>query len=170
MTASGIRWKSDPSRELPLRRWIRENAPAPARGPVVEDLDLILRRYGTCNGTDVIGSFCLIDHKACNAYRCGCTQSLVPVERPKQARGRLGTAQENTFGLIDDMLRSSPSAERYWGFWLYESEHEDIELSRWHFLNGTEVEWADVASLLVEGRSLAVPPYRFRALDFGGSS
>jgi hypothetical protein len=142
--------------------------PPPALGPVVEDLDLMLRWYGACNGEDDIGSFCFLEHKGCNPYVCGCVGSPVPVTRRCQPRGRFGTAQENTFGLIDGMLRSSPFAERYCGFWLYESEHEDIELSRWHFLNGAEVEWAEVVVLLTEGRSLTRQPYRFRSLDLGG--
>ncbi len=157
--ASGVKWGSKEGR-LPLREYIRNNWPRPAIGPVVEDLDLIIRRYGACNGLDEYGAFSWLEHKSCFDRTCDCEEALTPTPRPKKPR-TLETAQRTTFGVMDAVCRGSIYAERYWGFWVLTTEHRDPLKSSWLFLNGVEVGLADLADFIDAGRSTTVPAHDF---------
>ena len=84
---------------LEWREWMRKNMPIGRAGFVAEDLDLIVRRYGSLEHGSSDGKFMLIEIK-----QCGKT---------------IGYAQKRTFGLIDRLLRlSDPNKEHYIGFYL----------------------------------------------------
>lgn len=82
-----------------LRDLIREIYPAPNKGLIALDLDLILRYYGREFGFDDDGRFRLVEVK-----RNGST---------------LGYAHKRTFFRIDHLLRSAdPESKRYLGFFV----------------------------------------------------
>lgn len=81
-----------------FREWIRERFPNGWEGFVAEDLDLVIRTFGSNYGSDDTGRFMLLEVKFRNAT--------------------IGKAQGRTFGLIHGLLRSAdPNRERYIGFY-----------------------------------------------------
>jgi hypothetical protein len=83
----------------PHRDYLREHCPPGNEGFVAEDLDLVVRRFGTKFGTDADGQFALIE--------------------VKHGTAPLGPSKERTFKLIDDLLSAQdPWAERYLGMYL----------------------------------------------------
>lgn len=81
-----------------FREWIRDRFPNGWEGFVAEDLDLVVRTFGTDYGSDAAGRFMLIEAKFRNAT--------------------IKNAQARTFGLIHGLLRSAdPNRERYIGFY-----------------------------------------------------
>jgi len=106
---------------LDYREFIRDHCPNASQGFVALDLDLLIRHYGHEYGTDAEGKFRLIEIKRNNA-------------RPTMA-------QQRTFRLIDEMLRSTSGdhAHRYEGF----------------FVINTEDDWDDVEAFTVNGQTLS---------------
>lgn len=102
---------------LPWREWIRENMPTGTEGIVVEDLDLIVLRFGPQEGL---------------GYNDNGRFMLVEI---KQKGAPLPYAQKRVFGLVHQVLRRGDPARRYYlGFYLvhwYEEHHVKI--------NGREV-------------------------------
>lgn len=95
---------------LPFREWLRKNKPSGGQGYVVEDLDLVLRVYGSRYNQDAIGAFMLIELKFGSAY--------------------IRTAQKRTFGLIHKLLRlADPEAKRYAGYFVIQYDNEDWDIA-----------------------------------------
>lgn len=94
---------------LPHREYLRtpDLFPKGSDGFVVEDLDLVIRRFGsTIFQLDEIGKFMLCEFK------------ILPAT--------LGKAQWRTFILIDKLLRKSdPSKQRYAGYYLIQTSDPD---------------------------------------------
>ena len=105
--------------ELPYRRWIRAHLPWGRSGYVVEDVDMVVRVYGTAYVQDETGAFMLIELK----YK----------------RARMGYAQRRTFGLLHRLLRrADPNGERYKGFYLVQYDDEDWDKARFT-VNGVKM-------------------------------
>ena len=93
---------------LPFREYIRQNCPGPGEGYVVEDLDLILKIYGSKWNTDKMGRFMLIELKFDDAW--------------------INYAQQETFRSIHHLLRKAdPEAKRYLGYFVIQYSDEDWE-------------------------------------------
>ena len=91
---------------LPFREWMRKNLPSGSQGMVIEDLDLVIRVYGTNFGSDAVGKFMLIELKFKKSW--------------------IGQAQKRTFGQIDRLLRKAdPDAKRYMGYFVVQYDDED---------------------------------------------
>lgn len=84
--------------KIEFREWIRDKVSN--YGVVVEDFDLILRVYDK-NGRDSKGSFKLCELKL-------------------REKGHLKFGQKMTFGLINELLLTSPEQSRYEGFYIIE--------------------------------------------------
>jgi len=77
----------------------RVRLPDSTDGPVVTDIDLVVRQYGPLAHTDAEGRYMFADFKFENAP--------------------LGYAQSKTFGLIDRQLCATTyEPDRYQGFWI----------------------------------------------------
>lgn len=108
----------DKVQQLPLRDFIRDHCLTPHQGLIVEDLDLIIRRYTI---EDEFGRFRLIEHKQS-------TQKLY---------SNLKGGQVMTFGLVDAMLRiADPDLVRYEGLFILTTPTEDIEHTDTFYVNG----------------------------------
>lgn len=89
---------------LPYREWMRQNAPSGRDGIVLEDLDLVVLRFGPAHGRPYYadGMFILVEIK----YR----DTLFTNPR--------NYAQWRTFGLMDRLLRAGdPMRKHYLGFY-----------------------------------------------------
>ncbi len=86
---------------------------------VVEDLDLVIRVYGEKFHTDSTGMFRLIELKFNTVW--------------------LGIAQQNTFQLIDAILRKGdPTGKRYDGYYVVNYDNNDFDIAT-IFINGKQV-------------------------------
>lgn len=95
---------------LKHRDWIRNNKPPGNEGYVVEDLDIVLRIYGTNYDTDSTGKFMLLELKFGRAY--------------------IDYAQRRTFGQINYMLRKAdPGRVRYMGYFVVQYDNDDWDKS-----------------------------------------
>lgn len=84
---------------LPLRDYLRTAFPNGNSGFVVEDLDVVVRHYGTDYHTDTKGRLLLIEQK-----------------HPGHG---IGAAQKMTFGLMDTLMRKAdPERLRYLGYYV----------------------------------------------------
>lgn len=79
---------------LPWRDWMRENLPGGGAGMVVEDMDIVLRRYGPLANWCRDGTISFIEVKTFSSF--------------------MGRAQEMTFGLIDRLMRKADPDEKYY--------------------------------------------------------
>lgn len=113
----------DKFQRLPHRDWLRENQPEGTEGYVVEDLDLLLRCYGSAYGTDGRGRFMF------------CELKYYP--------HTIGYAQRKTFGLVDGLLRKAdPNQKRYLGYYQVQYDNDDWSQSRF-WVNGQELDTED---------------------------
>lgn len=101
------------------REYIRQNCPKGSDGFVAEDLDLVVRHFGPHFNQDAKGKLRLIECKV--------------------GVGEFSASKRMTFGLLDEMCRSSNMRDRYEGFFLVYSEKES---------------WADVSHINVNGFAL----------------
>lgn len=122
---------------LPLREYIRQEFPRGSDGLVAEDLDLVIRHFGSNYGTDAKGRLMLIEQK--------------------HAGYGIGTAQQKTFGLIDELLRrGDPDGQRYLGYYLLNCVFDGMQPVFPVTVNGQELdreqfhEWLEGA-LVVRG-------------------
>lgn len=100
----------DKLQQLPYRDYLRENFPSGADGYVVEDLDVVLRTYGTRFRSDDTGRVMLIELKYHPHW--------------------IGPAQQRTFGLIHQLMRKGdPDRERYLGYYVVWHDNSDWEAS-----------------------------------------
>jgi hypothetical protein len=96
----------DKLQRLPFRDWLRKYLPSGDQGFVVEDLDLVIRLFGSAYRLDSKGAFALIELK--------------------YMRTDIGKAQRMTFGLIDEVARlGDPQRKRYLGYFLIQYTDED---------------------------------------------
>lgn len=92
--------------QLPERDWIRSVMPEGRAGFVAEDLDLVTRTYGPNYNSDAVGRLMMIELK--------------------HAGASLGSSKENTFGMMDALMRSAdPRALRYRGFFVIRTADPD---------------------------------------------
>ena len=92
---------------LEFREFLRKHLPDGRNGYIVEDLDLVIRTFGSKYQTDNVGKFSLIEIK-----HGGC--KIVD-----GVHDEIGTSKEMTFGMIDDLLnKADPEHERYQGFYI----------------------------------------------------
>ena len=120
---------------LEWREWMRENMPTGREGFVAEDLDLVVRRYGSLEHGSGDGRFMLIEVKQCNAT--------------------IGYAQKRTFGLIDRLLRlGDPDSKHYIGFYLinWNSDHVVVNQKE-------KLDMAELKSFLLG--EMELEPYTF---------
>jgi len=114
---------------LAWRESMRQDLPPGNKGMVIEDLDLVLRWFGSNYNLDGIGRLRLVEMK--------------------HITSGIGRAQESTFGLIDLMCRNG-NAERYDGFFVVLADMNavyDMELP-----SGRVVEvWSDDIQITVCG-------------------
>ena len=111
---------------LPFRDWLRANKPAGQQGYIVEDLDLVLRVYGTNFHTDATGKFIFIELKFRNAW--------------------IGTSKIKTFGLLDSLCRAAdPDHLRYLGYYIVQYDNEDWDIANFRInkVNITREEFID---------------------------
>jgi hypothetical protein len=125
----------------PVRQFLRNAIPRGEEGCVVEDCDLILRRYGPRYGLDQIGRFKLCEMKY-------------------GKRTPLEYAQQMTFASMDYVLRSSKEKWRYEGFFLVHYEGRDHEgYPTWYWVNGESLrpqgfaKWAE-GHIVIKPKSL----------------
>jgi hypothetical protein len=112
-----------------FRDWIRDKLPNGPNGCVVEDLDLVIRVYGPNFHSDGTGKFMLIELKFWGSW--------------------IQTAQKNTFGLIDHLLRrADPNKERYLGYFVINYNDEDWDQSRFS-INHIEVSGEELMNFLL---------------------
>lgn len=96
----------DTHQVLPLREYLRHKLPPGPAGCVVEDLDLLVRHFGTNYGLDATGRFMLIEQKHPGYFIEG--------------------AQVWTFRLVHDTLRKGdPNRERYVGYYVLNIAFDD---------------------------------------------
>jgi hypothetical protein len=114
---------------LAWRESMRQDLPAGTAGMVIEDLDLVLRWFGSNYNLDAIGRLRLVEMK--------------------HITSGIGRAQESTFGLIDMLCRAG-NPERYDGFFVVQADMnavDEVELP-----NGRVVEiWSDDIEIRVCG-------------------
>lgn len=122
---------------LPLRDLLRTLLPKGTEGCVIEDLDLIIRHYGPKYQLDAKGRVMLIEHKFPTHY--------------------LGRAQENTFGLIHELMRlGDPKRKRYLGYYVLQFAFDENKLpifpatvNRQYQMDKTEfVKWLNGITIL----------------------
>jgi hypothetical protein len=113
---SDARWRGQATLIDPKREFIRKHLPSGRQGFVVEDLDLILRHFGHNYQLDSQGRISLIEIKV--------------------GIGTFGPSKAYTFGLLDQMCRSSTMADRYRGFYLIYTETDDWDNAPVMFVNG----------------------------------
>jgi len=101
MNSKPIFRNPDKVQVLPWRDWMRVNCPTPGQGLVVEDLDLVVLRYGPLEGRprDADGKFLFMEVKCKGAS--------------------VGYAQQRVFGLIDRLLKKAdPNGAFYIGYFV----------------------------------------------------
>jgi len=115
---------------LAWRESMRQDLPPGGQGMVIEDLDLVLRWFGSKYNLDGIGRLRLVEMK--------------------HITSGIGRAQESTFGLIDLMCRTG-NPERYDGFFVVQADMnavDELELP-----SGRVVEvWSDDIEIRVCGQ------------------
>lgn len=123
--------------QLPLRDYMRKHLPAGGAGCVVEDLDVVIRHYGTKYQLDATGRFMLIEQKHPGSF--------------------IATAQQMTFGLMHATLRKGdPNRERYTGYYVLNIAFDDdgnpifpVLVNRKHQLDESQFkEWMNGALVL----------------------
>ena len=124
--------------ELPIRKWIRENIPRGQEGYNIEDLDLIILRFGNAIGRDygADGEFIL----------CEC----------KENKPLLPYKQKRTFQLLDRLLKEAdPQEKHYKGFYLvcWDGKREVVQVNS-DIINQKEF------VLFLKGK-LQLKPYNF---------
>lgn len=116
--------------QLPLRDYMRSNLPSGPAGCVIEDLDVVVRHFGTKYQLDATGRFMLIEQKHPGSF--------------------IGTAQQMTFGLMHAVMRKGdPNRERYVGYYVLNIAFDDagnpvfpVLVNRKHSLNESQFnEW-----------------------------
>lgn len=126
---------------LPWREWIRTVMPVGTEGFVVQDLDLIIYRFGPLisRELDMYGKFILLDVKYKKLY--------------------LEYSQEILFGLIDYLLRKSDPYQNYYvGFYILVWDDEPDEISINGVLKGMEnVKKFFLGEIIIE-------PYKFKRI------
>ena len=103
----------DKIQELPWRKWMREALPCPQEGFVVEDLDLLVLRFGGLEGRpyDADGCFFLAEIK--------------------QNGVAMGYAQKRVWSLVHRLLRQAdPEKKFYAGFYLVNWDTESVLVNR----------------------------------------
>lgn len=124
---------------LPWRDWIRTVFPTGQEGFVVQDLDLIVYRFGSLihKKSDMYGKFILIEVK----YK----------------KHRLEFSQEVVFGLIDHLLRKAdPEGNHYAGFYVLTWSEKPDEIA----INGVIKGIENVGKFLLG--KISTPPYQFK--------
>lgn len=126
---------------LPWREWLRKVFPAGQEGFVVQDLDLIVYRFGSLiyEKSDLYGKFILIEVK----YK----------------KYHLEFSQEVLFGLIDSLLRKAdPEGNHYAGFYILTWDEDPDEIA----INGIIKGMENVKRFLLG--EITIPSYQFRKL------
>jgi len=107
--------RPDLYQQLPWRDWARENLPTGGEGMVLEDLDLVVRRYGSLANGDPLGKISLVEIKTGGSV--------------------LGRSKAMTFGVMDAILRKGdPDGEHYEGYYMlrwnppFYTINDDVEL------------------------------------------
>ena len=98
------KWRGSEETRDRRRDYIRVNFPKGSMGFVAEDLDLVIRHHGSTFNTDADGAVRLIECKV--------------------GTGEFSHSKRMTFGLLDNICRSSAMANRYEGFYLVYSQTE----------------------------------------------
>lgn len=95
---------------LKFREWIRENLPTGKEGFIAEDLDLVIKVFGSNYGLGQAGKFML------------CELKFYPTS--------IGYAQKQLFGTIDKLLRKAdPKHKIYRGYYVIQYNNEDWDIS-----------------------------------------
>ena len=120
--------------EFKTFEWISSVLPSSREGYILENVDLLLRRY---TQSDKLGTFKIIELK-------------------NTKYNRLRKAQELMFGLIDRMLNTSSESYRYEGFYLAR-----IDLKNKIFIVNDRILTEDEFKSFLQGE-LQIEPYKFR--------
>lgn len=123
---------------LPWREWIRTVMPTGHEGFIVQDLDLIVYRFGSLisRSHDKYGQFIMLDVKYKKFY--------------------LEYSQKILFGLIDCLLRKAdPEQNNYKGFYILVWDDDPNEIS----INGTLKGMENVKNFLLG--KITTTPFRF---------
>lgn len=119
VTAVKPQWRGPEHLIDDRRQFIRENMPSGKEGFVAEDLDLVIKYFGSNFSTDRDGFIKIIELKV--------------------GIGIFGTAQKETMGLLDKMCRTSEYSERYLGFFLVYSPSCEWEKEEFITVNGFDL-------------------------------
>ena len=123
--------------ELLFRTFIRRHFPDGRKGFVAEDMDLIVRRFGSRYLYDEWGDFALIEIK--------------------HGRAPLGKSKLKTFRLIDCALRrGDPNLVRYKGFFVVRTDIDDWDLCHTFDVNHFRLTKEEFVAWL-DGRFVVAP-------------
>lgn len=141
MSSRPIFRNPDKFQVLPLRDYLRgEKFPSGKGGLVVEDLDLVLLRFGPLVGRDYDAD------------------GKIAIVESKNKGYTLPYAQIRTFRLLDKLLRSGdPKGEHYAGFYVLNWDNENNTPVAINYRPCTQQEFDD----WVVGK-LDIPPLRFK--------
>lgn len=109
-------WRGPEELRDPRREFIRRHLPSGSNGFIAEDLDLVLRTYGSNFHQDADGCLMLVELKT--------------------GIGTFGVSKRKTLGLFDDICRRSEMVARYRGFYVVYSPTNDWETETTFRVNG----------------------------------
>jgi hypothetical protein len=117
-------WRGDPAQILPFREWMRLNFPQARGGVVLEDLDLVVRRFDTSNETD---------------WRMRLVEAKHNPNWAKAPHREMPWGQRFTFGPLDYAMTTA-LPDYYDGFWVMAYGADtvwevggDVALERWRY-------------------------------------